>query len=135
MNKLSLIGIAALAAAIAVTVVVMLQSAHVAAGSDAASLLVVGWAISPYVCVLIAGLLTERFTRVPYRSATFCIVSVLMLAFTVAAYYSVPGGSSATAFIAFYAVPIDLFLGSFILMSTGLGISWALDRRAARSRQ
>ena len=134
-NQFVGVAVAALAMAVVVTVWAMFRSAHAAPGSDAASLLIVAWAISPYIAVLLAGLLFGRFTRIPYRSVTFCVVSVLMLAFTIAAYASLFNGSSSTTYIAFYAVPMDLLVGGSILMSVGLTLAWALDRRASRSTQ
>lgn len=129
MNKLSLIGITALAAAIVVTVLVMLRSAHGEPGVDGEALLFIAWAVSPYVCVLVAGQLFERFTRLPYRSLIFCIVSVLMLAFTLAVYPTIPSGTSSTAVIAFVAVPFDLYIGSFVLIAGGLVIASFFERK------
>lgn len=119
----------ALAAAIVVTVLVMLRSAHATPGVDAESLLFIGWAISPYVCVLVAGRLFERFTRLPYRSLIFCLVSVLMLAFTLAVYPWIPNDPSSTGTLAFIAVPIDLYVGSFVLLAGGLVVASFFGRR------
>lgn len=129
MNKVSLFGIVALAAAIVVTVFVMLRSAHATRGADAESLLFIGWAISPYVCVLVAGQLFEKFTRLPYRSLIFCIASLLMLAFTLAVYPWIPNDPSSTGTIAFVAVPVDLYIGSFVLLAGGLVVASFFSRR------
>lgn len=134
MNKLTVLGIIALAAAVMVTIWVMLQSAHGGATIDVQALLFIGWAISPYVCVLLAWWLVERYTRLPWRSLVFSMVSVLMSAFTLAVYPTVPRGPSSTGTIAFTVVPLDLYIGSLAFLSGGLALAWFLDRNY-RSRK
>ena len=122
----------ALTAAGVVTIWTVLGSVDAGIVNDPKVVFSIGCAVSPYLWVLIAGQLIVRFTRLPDRSVVFFVISVLMLAFTLAAYPSIPSGPSSTAAIAFVTVPIDLFFGSFVFMTAGLGVAWAMDRKPSR---
>ena len=70
-----------------------------------------------------------------YRTLIFCIVSLLMLAFTLAVYPWIPNDPSSTATIAFVAVPFDLYIGSFVLIAGGLSLASFFGRQRKNGKQ
>lgn len=129
-KNLKIIEISALILAVIVTVVTMLYAA--AWSIDFGAILFVLWAVSPYICVFLAGSLVRKFTSIPKTSLIFSIVSLLMLVFTLLIYPGVFFDQSSTFALVFLVIPVYLFIGSFIVVGTGLMLAIFLKRPAKK---
>jgi hypothetical protein len=118
MNPRSLkgINILTLSISIVVTILVMLRASAWSVEVDLGTLLFIGWAISPYIIFFVLGIALERFTSVPQVPLIACVVSLLMLAFTVLAYIGTLGDGSSTNALIFLFIPLYLYIGSFAIL-------------------
>ena len=126
-KTLTAVGFAALAAAALVTVVIMLRAATWSV--DLGTIVFLAWAVSPYACILAACILIEKITSLRYIPLILCVVSILMLGFTLLAYLGTLEDDSSTYALIFISVPILLYAGSFTLLLLGLVIAWLSGRR------
>lgn len=74
------------------------------------------WVVSPYICLFLLDVLLQRAKRIPEMPLFFCVVSLLMLGFTLFAYVGTMGDKSSTYGLIFIFVPFYLYVGSFILV-------------------
>jgi hypothetical protein len=119
--------IAALSLAAIITVVTMTVAAD--GKFEAATLLFLGWAVSPYACFFAAGRIMEKLTSAPRLLLICGAISILMLGFTVLAYVEVLIRPSSTAGLIFLLAPLWLYIGSFFLLAAGLLSVWLTGRR------
>ena len=117
-NKLKIIQIVALAISTIVTVLAMLRASEWSI--DSSVLLFIGWAVSPYLFLLVMSFLLNKFTSLPYKSVIFCFTSILMLVFTLLAYVGTLGNKSSTSALIFVFAPVYLYVGSVIVLIVGL---------------
>ena len=121
-SKLTLIEIAALVIAAAITVYLMLRSA--AWVVDGGTLAFLAWAVSPYLIFYLAGRLFRKFLPIPHLAVITFVIALLMLAFSATVYFSVIWGSSSTEALIFLVVPVYLYIGSIFLLTLGTAIAW-----------
>lgn len=129
-KNLRIIEISAFITAVIVTIVTMLYAADLSI--DFGAILFILWAISPYICVFLTGLLLRKFTSIPKIPLIFSIVSLLMLVFTLLIYPGVFFDQSSTFALVFLFIPVYLFIGSFIVVGTGLMLAIFLKRPAKK---
>ncbi len=120
-KKLRIIEFAALFLCVIVTVLAMLRAA--AWNLNAGAALFILWAISPYLCLYLADRALRKIAAIPRMPLVFCVISILMLAFTLLGYVGTLGDTSSTYALIFLFVPVSLFIGSFILLAVGLGVA------------
>ena len=118
------IKLAALAIAALTTVAVMLHAGE--ANPDAGFILFLLWGISPYIFFLATTALLERFTSIYRICEIACVISVLMLAFTLLTYIGTLNDRSSTYGLIFIFVPIYLFVGSLGILIVSVIISLQL---------
>lgn len=116
-----IIEFAALFLCIIVTVLAMLRAAGWQVNRGA--VLFILWAISPYLCLCLADRVLRKIASIPRMPLVFCVISILMLGFTLLAYIGTLGDSSSNYALIFLFVPVYLLLGSFILLVVGLGLA------------
>lgn len=121
------IAIAALSIAAVVAVIVMLRSA--AWSPDLGMIPFAFWAISPYACIFAVCVLIEKFTSLPYLRIILCIISILMLVFTLMAYLGTMEDDSSTYALIFLFVPVLLYAGGLSLLLFGVLVAWLSKRR------
>ncbi len=129
-KNLKIVEIAALVLSVIVTVAAMLYSANWSV--DLGAFLFILWAISPYICVFFVGQLVKKFTSIPQTSLIFCVVSLLMLAFTLLTYLGAFFDQSSTYALVFLFIPVYLFIGSFLLIGIGLLFAFFFKRSAKK---
>ncbi len=130
-NKLKTVEISALLLSAIVTVAAMLYSANWSV--DLTWFLFIIWAVSPYICVFLAGHLAEKIKSIPQTSVVFCVAAVLMLAFTLLTYLGAFFDQSSTYALVFLFIPVYLFIGSFFLI--GIGLLFAIFFRRPAKKQ
>lgn len=127
-KNLKTVEISALLLSAIVTVAAILYSANLSV--DFAAFLFILWAVSPYICVFLAGHLVGKIKSIPQTSLIFCVVSVLMLAFTLLIYLGAFFDQSSTYALVFLFIPVYLFIGSFFLIGIGLLFAFFFKRSA-----
>lgn len=95
-------------------------------------ILFIFWTISPYICIFVASLLLMRFTSIAQMSLIFCIISVLMFAFTLLTYIGTLGDKSSTYGLIFIFAPFYLHIGWFFLLAGGLFWRWLMSDKNSR---
>lgn len=125
-TTLSIIKFIALSIAAIITVVIMLRAAD--GKIDPGTLLFMLWGISPYLVFMVVTGLLEHFTRLPRLLVIACVISLLMLGFTLFAYVTTLNDTSSTGAIIFVFVPLWLYIGSFIFLTVGILVSWILKK-------
>lgn len=125
-SKLPTVEIIALTVSAIVTVWTMLRAA--AWQIDLAALAIIGWAISPYAVLFVAGVLLRKYTSLPRVSLVSCVTAILMLAFTLLIYLGTPSDDSSTYALIFIFVPAWLYIGGFIVFIVGLLAAWLMSR-------
>lgn len=126
-NIFRIIGIAALFVSIIVAALAGLQAA--AWKIDIGTVLPLLWTISPYICLFLVGAAVRRFAPTLKMSLAICVISVLMLGFTLFAYV---GGFLKYGYIdpfLFLFIPLALYIGGIVL----LGISFILAALLSKS--
>lgn len=122
-----MIAVAALFVAAATAVSMMLIAAE--GKFDAGALLFLGWAISPYACFYALSRMLGKFTSIPHIAFISCVISLLMLAFTLFAYIGALRDASSTSALVFLFVPLWLYIGSFVLLAIGAAVALLTRRR------
>ncbi len=117
-RNLRTIEISALSVSIIVTVLAMLYAAAWEISLE--SFLFILWAVSPYICLFLVGVLLRKITSISKISLVFCVTSLLMLGFTLLIYIGTLGDESSTYALIFLFVPIYLYIGGIILLGSGL---------------
>ena len=125
-TTLSAIKFIALSIAAIITVVIMLRAAD--GKIDPGTLFFMLWGISPYLVFMVVTGLLEHFTRLPRLLVIACVISLLMLGFTLFAYVTTLNDTSSTGAIIFVFVPLWLYIGSFIFLTVGILVSWILKK-------
>ena len=129
-RSLRSIEVLALSISIVVTILVMLCPSGCDAVVESGTWVFLCWAISPYIVFFVLGVVAERLTPVPQAPFIACIVSLLMLAFTLLAYIgTLEGDKSSTSGLIFLFIPLYLYMGSFALLVGGLVLASVLERR------
>ena len=129
-KNLKAIEISALTVSIIVTTFAMLYASEWEINSGA--LLFILWGISPYICLFLVDAVLRKIALVPKMSLVFCVISVLMLGFTLLAYLGTLGDKSSTYALIFLFVPFYLFIGSAVFLICGL--IWALFSKSSKDK-
>lgn len=117
-KKLGLIKTLALSASVVVTMLAIVREAGWSIGPGTLGFIL--WAISPYICFFFADILLRKLFSVPKLSLFSCLISLLMLAFTLVTYLGTVNDGSSTYPLIFLVLPIYLYVGSFILLASAL---------------
>lgn len=86
------------------------------------------WAVSPYLFLFSAQLLSERIPAIPKIPSIFCILSIVMLGFTIFAYTIALNGESSTEALVYIFVPIYLYTGSIIVLFISFIVAFFINR-------
>jgi len=76
------------------------------------------WAVSPYFIFFVASQFAERFSPNIEMKFVGCLISTLMLIFTIMAYVAPAHDSGAWVYV-FLLVPFYLIIGSFLFLVVG----------------
>jgi predicted membrane protein len=118
---------------IVVTILVMHGPSRWGAGLNPGRALFMCWVVSPYVIFFGFGIVMERLTAIPQTPLIACVVSLLMLAFTLMAYVGTLGDKSSTYALIFLFVPYYLYAGSFGILVGALVAVRVFERRRGGS--
>lgn len=124
MNNKNLKRVGILSTSLSIIVAIFTLLFYAVGQIDSGTFLFTLWTISPYVCLLVIYLLLEKLPQIPKISVVFCVVSVLMLGFTLLAYVGTLGNESSAYGFIFLFFPFYLLVGGAILF--GGGLIWAL---------
>ena len=114
-----------LGAAVSTVVVLLAQDG----GFDSSLLIILVMGIAPYAIFFVLTLLLERFTKLPRIHLIGFIIADLMLMFT-AGTYALTWNDKASPYYAFLflVVPIYIVIGSLVLLTLGIGLSWLIGK-------
>ena len=86
------------------------------------------WLVSPYVCLFVVTALLERFSSIKKIFLIDCVISFLILAFSIWAYSAAMDNTSSTSGLVFIFGPMWIYVLSFF----SLGISVLVAKLASK---